>query len=83
MGYPDILEWFFERKGGKKHVNVRDRNKRTPCHDAAEYGYAQHNNSAVLNTIQYRHLEALVVLLKYGASVNEKDNVSSGCVCYD
>ena len=39
MGYPDILEWFFERKGGKKQVNVRDRNKRTPCHDAAEYGY--------------------------------------------
>ena len=33
-------------------------------------------------------MEALVVLLKFGASVNEKDNVSSngssgGCVCID
>ena len=39
MGYPDILEWFFKRKEGKSYVNLLDRNKRTPCHDAAEYGY--------------------------------------------
>ena len=38
MGYPDILEWFFNRKDGKSYVTLLDRNKRTPCHDAAEYG---------------------------------------------
>jgi len=38
MGFPDILEWFFKRKDGKGYVNLLDRNKRTPCHDAAEYG---------------------------------------------
>ena len=39
MGYPDILEWFFKCKEGKSYVNLLDSNKRTPCHDAAEYGY--------------------------------------------
>lgn len=60
LGQSEILQFFLNTLEEKTDIDVLDHIHATPAHDAAEYGQK----------------EAMILLLKHGASVNIKDTVS-------
>ena len=60
LGHISVLEFLLSKLSNKKDVNILDDIHATPAHDAVENG----------------QIDALAVLLKYGADMSIMDSVS-------
>ena len=61
LGHVDLLTYLIENLEDTSDINIQDNISATPLHDAAEFG----------------ELQTMAVLLKYGADLNIKDNVTA------